>query len=200
MDSSENEKVWEKCARLLMLNSILKLDVFLETVVKIVECIHNAPTVLKFRTLKYSNTSIANKVVEVCGGVEYFHAIGFKTVVDAENGKVLQLCLDFNSESRIPTELATLENLNIGVQWLKNTISTCRVCAASCTTRPICAECTIVIRLPTGASVSGGFMRGDKLHHVRSYACCFFTSQRYEKMKGFWLQLFLSHSNILCRE
>lgn len=178
-DAIENEKVWEKCARLLMLNSIQKLDVFLETVCRIMESINNAPAIAKFRTLKYSNASIASKIIEVNGGVDFFHAIGFQTVLDAEQGKVLQLNI-VNPDPGCEHEC--LENINIGVQWLTNTVSTCKSCAASSLTASgstICAECTIVVRLPTGASVSGGFMRGDKLHHIRSYACCYFTSQRF---------------------
>lgn len=176
-DTVESEKVWEKCARLLMLNSIEKLATFLETVRRVLETINHAPGIPKFRTLKYSNASIANKVIEISGGVEFFHGLGFQTVADAENGKVLRLDIDDATRS----EPETLENLNIGLQWLENTISTCRSCATSSTTgtsRSGCAECTIIVRLPTGASVSGGFMRGDKLHHIRSYACCYFTSQR----------------------
>jgi len=171
-DTAESEKVWEKCARLLMRNAIEKLDTLLETVRRILESINVAPGIQKFRTLKYSNASITNKIIDVNGGVEFFHGIGFQTLVDAEHGKVLRLDIDAGR-----SEPETLENLSIGLQWLENTILTCRTCAT--TSRPVCAECTIIVRLPTGASVSGGFMRGDKLHHIRSYACCYFTSQRY---------------------
>ncbi len=176
-DTTESDKVWEKCARLLMLNAIEKLDTLLETVRRILESINLAPGIQKFRTLKYSNSSISNKIIEVNGGVEFFHGLRFQTVVDAEHGKVLRLDIEDATHS----EPGTLENLNIGLQWLENTILTCRSCATSSTTttsRSVCAECTIVVRLPTGASVSGGFMRGDNLHHIRSYACCYFTSQR----------------------
>lgn len=174
-DITADEKLWEKCARMLMLNSMLKLESFLQIVVQITDNISSNPTTLKYRTLKYSNASINSKVLEVHGGVEFFVGIGFKNVTDVESGKVLRL------DCPVGGERALVDNLNTGVSWLRNTLSTCQLCASS--TRIVssgdtCAECTIVIRLPTGASVSGGFMRGDKLDHVRSFACCHFVDER----------------------
>lgn len=160
-----------------MLNSILKLEIFFETIVQIVENISSAPGIEKFRTLKYSNAFINGKIIEVSGGVDFLHGIGFRSFTDTEIGKFLRL--DF--EHATGTDNDTIENLHIGVKWLTNTISTCRLCSYSVARagKDSCSECTIVIRLPTGASVSGGFMRGDKLYHVRSFACCYFIKERY---------------------
>lgn len=176
MTSNENDKLWEKCARLLMLNSLERLDLFLEIVSQITGNIAQAPSILKFRSLKYSNATINNKIVETIGGIEFFHGVGFQTTVDEQGTKVLRLTIE---TSEI---VEAVENLQIGLHWLTNTVSTCRTCVS----RSIllgnglssCAECTIVVRLPTGVAVTGGFMRGEKLHHVRSFACCYFVEAR----------------------
>lgn len=174
-DTIGGEKLWEKCARMLMLNPLQKLEFFLQTVVQITDNISSSPSSLKFRTLKYSNASIKSKIVEVHGGIEFFMGIGFRNHTDTESGKVLRLDCPAGAENAI------IDNLSAGQSWLRNTLSTCQLCASSgmiASGGDVCAECVIVIRLPTGASVTGGFMRGDKLDHVRSFACCHFVNER----------------------
>ncbi len=66
--------------------------------------------------------------------------------------------------------------------WLSNTVETCKVFArvrVGVEDAGICAECAVQVRLPTGATVAGGFMRGDRLRHVRDFAACYFTEDRH---------------------
>lgn len=68
------------------------------------------------------------------------------------------------------------------LSWLSNTVETCKGFARArggVTDTGICAECTVQVRLPTGATTAGGFMRGDQLRHVRDFAACYFTEDRF---------------------
>ena len=134
----------------------------------------------KYRSLKITNSLVKNKVLNVAGGMEFLTAVGFKIGIDRNDFKVIQL-LDDDKE--------VIGNLQIALHWLENTVVTCKAFARSKVPpasaplaedddRVICADCTISVRLPTGASVLGGFMRGDRLSDVRSFAACQFTDDR----------------------
>lgn len=165
------EKVWEKCARLLMLNAPTRLDDLRDTVAKVISNAVANPFDPKYRTLKISNSMVKSKIMEVSGGLDFMLAVGFELRTENENKMLVYSDDD-----------AGLDGLETGLSWLVNTINTCKQFgsqqAGAGSDTAGCAQCVINIRLPTGSSVLGGFMRGDKLRDVRSYACCYFLRER----------------------
>jgi hypothetical protein len=126
----------------------------------------------KYRTIKVANKSVNNKVLSKSGGLEYLLACGFQVQIDESGTKVLVLPVKEN-------DTISMQN---SLEWLKVTSKSC------CDIRnnklnnfandDVCCECTIQIRLPTGATVCGGFMRGDTLQDVLNYAACYFQADR----------------------
>lgn len=166
-DNDTNEKVWEKCARLLMLNSPMKLDELLDIVSKVIKNAVEKSQDSRFRTLKMNNSTVKNKIIDVPGGLEFLIAVGFEVRNENEN-KVLFF----------PHDSVGLQSLETGLTWLINTVHTCKGCSDPTNLSHGCAQCIISVRMPTGSSVLGGFMKGDKLSDVRSFACCYFMQER----------------------
>ena len=73
----EEERAWMKCVRLLMLNDPTRLLEFQRVVVTIVTKILDHPSDPKYRTLKTSNKTVKNKVLNTSGGAEFLLASGF---------------------------------------------------------------------------------------------------------------------------
>lgn len=158
--------IWEKCARLLLLNSATDIIDLVDTCEKIVNNIINNPNEEKYRTIKISNKHVHNKILSKTGGFELFIAFGFVSETDNDGNKVLRLSSD--------------EVLSSGIEWLRNTSNVCIDFASSKadTVLTRCCECEIQLRLPTGSSVSGGFMSGDTLQDVKDFALCYFQECR----------------------
>ena len=66
--------------------------------------------------------------------------------------------------------------LSIIKQWLNDTLSNCEVQTKN--NNESCADCVLNIKLPTGTSVYGGFMKHEKLIDVLSYASCYLKLQK----------------------
>lgn len=135
----------------------------------------------KYRTLKVANNTVRDRVLSRSGGLEFLQALGFRHETDSAGCKVLKLHLETDSKDMTQHVLAATE-------WLANTTATCvEMAGAHGTGDKPCCECIIQVRLPTGATVSGGFMRGDSLQDVRDFACCYFSEDRCRRPGGWWI-------------
>lgn len=171
MTEHEGEKAWEKCARKLMLNNPIMLDAFLNTIKKVLGNIIKNENVSKYRYLKHENTIMKQNVLEIKGGLEFLQAVGFRTIRVSETNHNASFLQDVN-----------ISSLNDSIEWLENTISTCKVCQTTqlniIENTTVCAECTIQIKLPNGSIIQGGFLKSDKMNDVRSFAACYFVDDR----------------------
>lgn len=167
----QHSRLWEKCARKLSLNSEVSLNHLKITLDSIlIKCIEN-PNESKYFSLKTTNKSFQSNVLAHEGGIEFLIAVGFQP--ELQNGDKILHLIDF-----------AIEQLRISMDWLNDTV---KVCLEMKQSRNIaidapCAECHIQIRLPTGAVVSGGFMRTDLVKDVLSYSHCFFQENWYNNI------------------
>ena len=161
---SDVDKVWEKCARRLMLNSKEKLDKFQAIVLKLLRNIFSMPNDPKFRVLRFSNLTVKTAVLDVPGGMELLAGIGFVC------------CSSDTGEKFLSGDLVKVESIEVALSWLDNTVKTCKSFCLS--DQRQCAECIVQVRLPTGNSVNGGFLRSETLRDVRDFAACYFISER----------------------
>lgn len=158
--------VWEKCARLLLLNSASDVIELVDTVERVIGNIVASPDNDKFKTIKISNKHIRSKILNKVGGMELMSAFRFVFETDADGNKILRLIDNDVLES--------------GLKWLKNTSAAClEFASTSGSDNSRCCECEIQIRLPIGALVvSGGFMKEDSLQAVKDYAMCYFQASK----------------------
>lgn len=163
--------MWEKCARLLPLNSITELLDLQEILIKIVENIIKDPSEIKYRELKCSNKTMQTRVLNRKGGCEFLTALGFTLVVRLDQKMFL---LEPTDEEDLVSFL--LE----GISWLTETVHVFieRAQKRSVGENDQCAECILQLRLPTGQSVQGGFHKNEKMSEVLGYACCYFLEDR----------------------
>jgi hypothetical protein len=169
MDPTDSEdKVWEKCARRLLLNSGQSLQTLEATLVKVLRNIIDNQNETKYRTLRINNTSVKNAIIDAPGGSEFLVAAGFGHAVTDSGEKVLKF------------DDTHVEPLQHALEWLRNTCGTCKEFLLSNGKRQQapCCDCEIQIRLPIGTSVTGGFMKGDTLQDVRNFVACYFTNER----------------------
>jgi len=178
IDPDQLDPTWEKCARLLLLNPLSKLLIFQKTVDTIFDNIIRYPNDDKYTTLKTSNSSIRSKILEVNGGPEFFMGVGFRSMIDQGDAKVLKLSIERTDDH--DGIVACL--LSTGRDWLADTISTCESIMTNTHSPKVaetCADCIINIKLPTGTTVCGGFLKEDKLLDVLTYACSYFDKDRW---------------------
>jgi hypothetical protein len=90
---------WEKCARMLTLNSLVTLGDFQKVADMILGNICQHPGEMKYRTLKLSNKTIDSRVLPVKGGLQYFLACGFERGVNPAGEKVLSLGTDPSAQA-----------------------------------------------------------------------------------------------------
>jgi len=173
MEQASSGDLWEKSARLLMLNPANKLEEFIRVIHKVCKNISDNPQEAKFKSLKVTNSTIQNKIVAISGGVEVLAAVGFRPSLDDEGVKVLRIPPDLDNEQLSSSLLESLE-------WIDRTVATCIECVKDGDggNDIPCAECVINLKLPTGASVFGGFWREDKIQDIVSYASTYFVKER----------------------
>lgn len=179
VDSNDDDKPWQKCARRLMLNRISDVDRVLTNCEKVIQNIILHPTEPKYRTIRCGNASFRSNVLDLPGGAEVLQAAGFEWSVNTEGEKIVVF-------GREGGEV----HLTDALLWLRSTVDTCKrfAKAKSALDGDICADCVVQVRLPTGTTVSGGFMRGDLLQDVRDFAACYFNSIRSVKNYTYCLQ------------
>jgi PUB domain len=167
---------WEKCARMLPLNTSAELADLQELLGTVCRNVVENPEELKYRTIRLGNKVIESGLVSRKGGMEFLRAAGFKTR-SVEDKKVLQL-----DEKEDGVEIMEIEE---AVSWLNSTVDSCLRMAemGKRKSTDCCAECIIHLRLPTGATVAGGFMKTDLVSSVLSFACCFFQHERAEDIR-----------------
>lgn len=167
---------WEKCARLFLLNSPAQLRDLSALLEQVLTNILTNRDEEKFRVVKTSNKTINSRIISRNGGLEFLLAAGFVAQADESGGKILKF-----AENALDVDAH--QPLLSAVEWLKNTVSSCVDLHASKVAvtddDAPCCECVIQLRLPTGATASGGFMRGDTLQDVRDFAACYFHPDRY---------------------
>merc|ERR1719223_523401 len=188
-----DELKWEKLARLFLVNTAAQLNDFVALLDKILTNIIQAPTEPKYRTIKASNNTIQRKILDRSGGVECLNTLGFATKTDPESknltGKMFTLELKEDQEE-LNSCIASLKN---GKDWLKENVAACieisngNQKSSSHNSSPapagdICAECIVHIKLPTGSTVCGGFLKTDKLANVRSFASSYFTREKFDSI------------------
>lgn len=163
--------IWEKCARLLLLNNATEIVDFVETIEKIINNIMLNPDEDKFKVLKAANKLVKTKILDRSGGMEFLFAIGFVSETDTEGAKLLKL-----------TDTNLLAS---GLEWLRNTATVCYDFAVAKGDKASsnCCECVIQVRLPTGQSVSGGFMKGDLLQDVKEFVLSYFQESRASQIQ-----------------
>jgi hypothetical protein len=171
---------WEKCARLLMLNSKKDLEELTEFLLLILKNILQTPEDPKYRKLKYSNKTFQNRIIKMNGGMEYLIATGFQNKIDEDSGEKVMILNNASLQY-------TVDALKLSTEWLLNTVSTCieiwksRVSCLDEETsaRTACCESIINIKLQTtGLSVTGGFTLGDKIKDVKTFAQSFFCKEK----------------------
>lgn len=167
-----------------MLNSIDELDNFEKLICQVIENILLNPTEEKYRTLKTSNAAVKTKLLGISGGNELLHALGFRQRVNDENITVLVL-----EEGKIGKDLQY--HLSSVKDWLKHNFPIFRTFAATGLTTDrsgssssigsserICCDIVVNVRLPTGSTVSGGFLAGDTIVDVIQFVSTYFASDR----------------------
>jgi hypothetical protein len=170
-----------RSSRYLLLNNPEELTDLQQTLATILGNITDNPAEAKFRSLRLSNKLVQNKIATRKGGFEFLNAIGFEMGVNDGGEKVLHL-----------PESVEIASLQLALSWLNDNVATClqyaaarsfpsssfaAVSAAAAKASP-CAECTIQIKLPTGASVAGGFARTEPVSAVLDFAKTFFALER----------------------
>jgi hypothetical protein len=165
-------RIWEQCVRLLLLNSLAESNSLFEVLNRIFLAIIENPQDVKYRTLKLSNKLVNDQVLSRRGGLEILSGVGFENVTDSLGNKSLVLQSN-DLDGTIATIMATRE-------WLQDTLLS--LTQISSRTRrgenEPCCDVVVLVRLPTGKSVQGGFMYDDLLEDVRSYASSFFLEDR----------------------
>jgi hypothetical protein len=180
----ETQSMFHRSARSLPLNSVDDLLNLKELLLKLCQNIINNPTEEKFHSIKLSNKSIQNRLINRKGGVEFLAAIGFVSIFkDGEKYLSVYENNDENVDNKINIKI-----IEDGIIWLNETVETCLLMsnitansknlAQSKSIIKPCAECIIQIRLSTGQAVIGGFMREDKVSDVLSFAQTFFKAER----------------------
>jgi len=188
-----HDQMWEKCARLFLLNTPRELDELENYTEMILTNILNNPIELKYRKIKLSNKFIHSHIASKAGGIEFFTTLGFiKRTEDDE--KILQL----EKLTSIVDQNQEIHRIQTAMKWLNNTILTCKnawqlkitneeVIVDKKMSKDVedipCCECVISIRLPIGTTVLGGFMKGDKLLDIRNYARSYFTMEKMEEVQ-----------------
>jgi hypothetical protein len=169
---------WEKCARLLLLNSLLDIDEMKTTLELILKNIINNIEDKKYRSIKSSNKVVNRKILSKNGGLEFLLAVGFQIQNDETGAKILVL----------PTQddnIHEISLIQVALDWLCCTAASCVAIGQQRqklvydeNKSTVCCDCIIQIRLPTGTIVSGGFMSGDTLRDVLHFASCYFQTNR----------------------
>lgn len=183
-DDWETHSMFHRSARSLPLNSVDDLLNLQELLLKLCQNIIDNPIEIKFHSIKLSNKSIQNRLINRKGGIEFLAAIGFISITkDGEK----YLSLYENNGGNVDNTI-NIKKIEDGVIWLNETVETCLLMsnitansknlAQSKNVITPCAECIIQIRLSTGQSVIGGFMREDKVIDVLSFAQTFFKADR----------------------
>lgn len=188
--SSGSAIQWEKCARLLLVNSPNDLSIIKLTADTLILNIINNPTEVRYRTLNCANKNLSEKLLSKSGGVEYLLCVGFSVLIDeATDSKLLRFSKRIYStkKDRFEAPLSDREivDLRESLEWMNSTISDCmtlwnmrKSLNPKISEEDPCAECILQIKLPTGTSVSGGFLSTDKLLDVQLFAKAFFNPER----------------------
>lgn len=169
--SKDGTQIWERVGRKFAVNSSIDLLDLSEVLKKIIENIRLNPDEPKFRSVKIGNKVIQSRVAAREGGLDFLLACGFLSQV--KDGEKL-LCLESVDDAALD------ENL----KWLLDNVPMCcrmAIDRGSADTDP-CADCIVQIKLPTGSSVSGGFMMEEPVQAVQSFASCFFTAAPTENI------------------
>ena len=169
--SNEQARNWEKCARLFLLNSPSHLTDLSQILEQMLNNIVENNGDEKYLVVKLTNKNINARVVARSGGVEFLLAAGFAAQTDPQGNKILKYMTVSSAQNWV-------ESLSLALQWLRNTVTSCLDLHGSKQADSACCECVLQLRLPTGVSVYGGFMRGDTLHDVSDYAACYFRADR----------------------
>ena len=85
IDEEYDQLIWERIARLLMLNNPAHLSEFSGIMETLVNNILKKPTELKFRTIRSTNSIIQKKILSIIGGLEFILALGFVSASDPES-------------------------------------------------------------------------------------------------------------------
>jgi len=186
---------WEKCTRLLLLNCPADLILISEKACTLISNIIKNPNEERFRTVKCSNKILQQQFFSKYGGLEYLLCAGFVlSNQDESNQKILTLVPRSSAENikkimktNVIPELTDydIEDLRESMVWLETTVQDCLNLRVSRISKSVelsdndpCAECLVQIRLPTGSTVTGGFMGNDLLLDIKSFARSFFTELR----------------------
>ena len=182
------DRSWEKCARLLSLNSPIELKFIDETARTLIKNIVENPTEEKYRTVKCSNKFLNQKILSKSGGADFLLCAGFIAGIDEETGLKILSYTPRNNYNPKKSKLVSKEDkkeLEDCLEWLSSTVQDCvelwkikKSRNLRLTEDDSCAECVIQIKLPTGISVSGGFMGNDLFLDVKNFAKAFFNEQR----------------------
>ena len=184
----EDQISWEKCARLLVINSPNDLNQIISTASTLINNIIKNPEVEKYRTVKCSNAVLHQNLLSKSGGAEFLLCIGFNTAVDVSTGlKTLVFTPknNFNAKKSNIVPVADIKELEDSMEWLCSTVQDCielwklrKLNDSKLTENDSCCECIIQIKLPTGTTVSGGFMKNDLFMDIKLFARSYFHRDR----------------------
>lgn len=161
--SSTFDSLLESTVRQLPLNSPTEIEVMKTTLGKIVNNILENPYDLKFRTLRLQNKTLRERLFNLHGAKEIMSVLNFKrmnTTDPPEAAMIFQADSSQDSFSALREAWVWLEqqfDATQGMEGSKRPNSTC------------CAECSLMIRLPSGSIVKAAFYSFEPLRAVRDY-------------------------------
>jgi len=189
--ASEFKGKWQHLARLLPLNSASEVDGMITLLVKVLDNVMAHPEEPKFHQLKLSNGAVKRKIADVKGGLEILRHVGFLRSTDGA-GEAFLVVEQLAGEERAPERAARdaafggarawLLAQQAAVAQLARERAAARASgggaggagAAACPAAgaPL-AECTLAVRMASGATVTGAFRAGDTLGDVRAFVAAF---------------------------
>lgn len=114
-----SSSLWEKCARTLSLNTTADLLDLLDLLQTLCQNIISNQEESKFRTIKLSNKTIQNRLINRKGGLEFLAAVGFLTKI-VDGNKILQLDIDESEDNQ-----HVYLDIEDSLAWLNSTADTC---------------------------------------------------------------------------
>jgi len=160
--SSTFDSLLECAVRQLPLNSPTEIELMKKTLSKIVANILENPDELKYRTLRLQNKTLRERIFDLHGAKEIMSILNFKRMNATDPPEVAMIFQADTQDSffALREAWAWLEqqfDSSIEMEGSKRPNSNC------------CAECSLIIRLPSGSTVKAAFYSVEPLRAVRDY-------------------------------
>lgn len=155
----------DKCARLLLTLPFAEVDALKTTISVILQNIRKHQNEEKYRRLKPTNANLQTKVFSKAGAVEVLLSLGFQWEKEEEEEEEQQLMV-----------FPEAQPLHISQCCLRDIMEKYELLALSSPT--LRAQALIMLQLPTGKKITGGFMLKEDLRQIFRFACSYFETDR----------------------